>query len=107
MRVWEMEQGRHIIVTNKRSIVTDPLPPLTEFQADTGRVVLGVVSKVFADSAQVCFFGGVRGVLPLYVLQAQGVADVAEAFRVGQVGPVYVRTNCMLMCSLGGKVCGA
>ena len=50
-----------------------------------GRSALGVVSKISEDGLKVHFYNDVKGLVTMSVLVKQGVVDVAEAYRVGQV----------------------
>ena len=50
-----------------------------------GRSALGVVSKISEEGLQVHFYNNVNGLVTMPVLVRQGVVDVAEAYRVGQV----------------------
>ena len=50
-----------------------------------GRSALGVVSKISEDGLKIHFYNDVKGLVTMAVLVKQGVVDVAEAYRVGQV----------------------
>ena len=85
VRVWE-SQGKQVIVTHKKTLVNDTLPPLASIEDfEEGKVAHGVVARLFNDAVLVQFFNKVQGSMPLTVLAKQGVTDLEESFRVGQV----------------------
>ena len=44
-----------------------------------------MVSKISEDGLKIHFYNDVKGLVTMSVLVKQGVVDVAEAYRVGQV----------------------
>lgn len=84
VKVWEC--GKDIIVTHKKSLLSDALPLIHSVEeACVGQSLTGVVSAVFYDNVRVHFNSKISGNLPVFVLVKQGVLDLEEAFSVGQV----------------------
>jgi ribosomal protein S1 len=86
MRVWEAN-GPSIIMTNKKSLVQaeEKLVLKSLKEAQEGQIVLGVVSEISQNGLQVHFFNKVKGMLPMSVLVKQGVTDIEQSYRLGQV----------------------
>ena len=85
VRVWETND-RAIIVTNKKSLVEDADPLVRGYDDMVrGRCALGVVSKVSEEGLKVHFSSDVKGLVTMPVLVKQGVMDVTESYRLGQV----------------------
>lgn len=86
-RVLEVDAGRgKLYVTLKKSMVKDPLPPLTSYaDAKAGQACVGFVTKVADFGIIVTFYANVHGLVPVSRLKAQGVEDPSTAFRAGQL----------------------
>jgi ribosomal protein S1 len=89
MRVWEVK-GAQIVMTNKKSIVQADLALSSYAQADEGTVAQGIVSKVSQAGLQIHFFNKVKGDIPSSILVKQGVTDIEENYRIGQVVQCFV-----------------
>lgn len=84
MRVWEVK-GAQIVMTNKKSIVQADVALSSYGQAEEGTIAHGIVSKVSQSGLQIHFFNKVKGDIPGSILVKQGVTDIDESYRVGQV----------------------
>ena len=79
-------QGKQVVVTHKKTLVNDPLPPLTSVEdCEVGAVATGVVVAINRDTVFVQFYNRVQGTMPINILAKQGVTDLDESFRVGQI----------------------
>lgn len=87
MRVWEASADGAIILTNKKSLVELPdqsvLSSYETSQVD-GHYV-GVIGKITTNGLTVRFFNNIHGDVPAVILSQQGVLDLEESYRAGQI----------------------
>lgn len=85
MRVWEVDKSA-IVMTMKKSIVEDESEVIGSYDdAKEGNTALGIVSKISEKGLQLHLYNKVKGEIPMSVLVKQGVLDVDESYRIGQV----------------------
>ena len=89
MRVWEVK-GTQIVMTNKKSLVQTDFALTSYSQAAEGTVAMGIVSKVSQSGLQIHFFNKVKGDISSTILVQQGVTDIEQNYRIGQVVECFI-----------------
>lgn len=84
VRIWEVNRNA-IVVTHKKSLVQQEHIVDSYDHALESQKVVGVISDINHDGIRVHFFNRVRGYIPMSILVKQGVLDVQESYRVGQL----------------------
>ena len=93
MRVWEVSNKKGaIIMSNKKRLIDDTNSPIASYSdCVEGAKALGVISKLSnSEGMRVHFYNSVKGTIPMSVLLKQGVNDLDESYRVGQVIKVSI-----------------
>ena len=87
IRVWQVKKNGSIIVTHKKSFVDEDKGNIFSFKdMSVGKIGLGLLTRVHSDEGlRIHFYSGMRGFIPKQILLKQGITDIADSYRVGQV----------------------